>query len=97
MGTYHPNLIQAEHGLSKTCRNVLSWAKIRTFKQLSRYRRITLLKKIPQLTVRHLVSLENQLSARGLGFVPDDTIVVDETLRQRRLFLLWKKGPQPYV
>ncbi|OGG70113.1 hypothetical protein A3I99_04215 [Candidatus Kaiserbacteria bacterium RIFCSPLOWO2_02_FULL_45_11b] len=82
--------------LSLEFTKILTQAGITKFKALAKYTRFGLRTKIPKLKVRHLANLEWSLKIRGLDFVPDFSIRLDDFINQRKLFNLWKQGVYTY-
>jgi hypothetical protein len=90
------DLIHISDGLSSELKKILVNAGIPTFTDLSKLTRIELRTKAPKLKVRHLANLEYELLSRNKNFVPDDSIVLDNFINQRKLYELWKKGVDTY-
>ena len=75
---------------------ILTKAGLTRFAQLTKYPRLDLRTKVPKLKVRHLSNLEWALQSRGLDFLPDDSIRLDNFINQRKLFNLWRDGIDTY-
>lgn len=82
--------------LSLELTKILNQAGITHFTDLRKYTRLDLRSKIPKLKVRHLSNLQWALNIRGLNFVADDSILLDDFINQRKLFDLWEQGVDTY-